>query len=75
LRLGGRGKFVYEDDNGNSRKQFDKVNMFASNVRYGLRTEIGVGDVNVFLNYDLNNFFMADKGPEVQAISFGISFK
>lgn len=75
LRLGGRGKFVYEDDNGNSRKQFDKVNMFASNVRYGLRTEIGVGDVNVFLDYDLNNFFMADKGPEVQAISFGISFK
>lgn len=75
LRLGGRGKFVYDDAEGNSRKQFEKANMFASNVRYGLRTEIGVGDVHLFFNYDLNNFFMADKGPEVQAISFGITFR
>ncbi len=75
LRLGGRGKFVYDDPEGRSRKQFEKANMYAQNLRYGLRTEIGVGDVNVFLTYDLNNFFMADKGPEVQAISFGVSFR
>lgn len=75
LRLGGRGKFVYDDPEGRSRKQFEKANMYAQNFRYGLRTEIGVGDVNVFLTYDLNNFFMADKGPEVQAISFGVAFK
>ena len=49
--------------------------MYAQNFRYGLRTEIGVGDVNVFLTYDLNNFFMTEKGPEVQAISFGVAFK
>ena len=75
LRLGGRGKFVYEDANGNSKKQFEKANMFAENFRYGLRTEIGVGDVNLFLSYDLNDFFIPGKGPEVQAISFGISFR
>lgn len=75
LRLGGRGKFVYDDANGNSRKQFEKANMFANNFRYGLRTEIGVGDVNLFVSYDLNDFFQADKGPEVQAISFGVSFR
>lgn len=75
FRLGGRGKFVYEDADGNSTKQFEKANMFANNFRYGLRTEIGVGDVNLFVSYDLNNFFQADKGPEVQAISFGVSFR
>ena len=75
LRLGGRGKFVYEDANGNSKKQFEKANMFAENFRYGLRTEIGVGDVNLFLSYDLNDFFIPGKGPEVQAISFGVSFR
>ncbi|OYX18693.1 MAG: hypothetical protein B7Z16_08525, partial [Algoriphagus sp. 32-45-6] len=68
-------KFVYDDPEGRSRKQFEKANMYAENLRYGLRTEIGIGDVNVFLTYDLNNFFMADKGPEVQAISFGVSFR
>jgi hypothetical protein len=75
LRLGGRGKFVYDDAEGNSKKQFEKANMFANNFRYGLRTEIGVGDVTVFATYDLNDFFLADKGPEVQAISFGISLR
>lgn len=75
LRLGGRGKFVYEDANGNSKKQFEKANMFAESFRYGLRTEIGVGDVNLFLSYDLNDFFIPGKGPEVQAISFGVSFR
>jgi hypothetical protein len=75
LRFGGRGKFVYEDADGNSKKQFDKANMFAENFRYGLRTEIGIGDVNLFLTYDLNDFFIAGKGPEVQAISFGVSFR
>ncbi len=75
LRLGGRGKFVYEDADGNSKKQFEKANMFANNFRYGLRTEIGVGDVTVFVTYDLNDFFIVDKGPEVQAISFGISLR
>lgn len=74
LRLGGRGKFVYDNSEGQSTKQFEKTNMFASNIRYGLRTEIGVDDVNLFMTYDLNNFFMTNKGPEVQAISFGISF-
>ena len=75
LRLGGRGKLVYDDADGKSFKEFEKVNMYAQNYRYGLRAEIGVGDVNLYVNYDLNNFFIADKGPEVQAISLGISFR
>jgi hypothetical protein len=72
LRVGGRGKFVYNDTEGNSRTQFEKSNLFVNNVRYGLRSEIGVGDVTFFFNYDLNELFEAGKGPELQAMSFGI---
>lgn len=72
LRVGGRGKFVYDDADGNKKKQFEKSNMFVENFRYGLRSEIGIGDVTVFFNYDLNDLFQAGKGPEFQAMSFGI---
>ncbi len=72
LRIGGRGKFVYDDSEGNQKKQFEKSNMFVENFRYGLRSELGIGDVTVFFNYDLNDLFQAGKGPEFQAMSFGI---
>ncbi|WP_304517336.1 hypothetical protein [Cecembia rubra] len=72
FRLGGRGKFVYNDDNGNRNKLFERANMFANNFRYGGRLEIGVGEVDLFLNYDLNDYFQKDKGPKVNAISFGL---
>lgn len=70
-RLGGRGKFVYELD-GEKVKDFTKSNLYASNFRYGVRGEVGIGEVTLFLNYDLNNFFEDQKGPELQAISFGV---
>ena len=70
-RLGGRGKFVYEVD-GEKNKDFTKSNMYVANFRYGVRGEIGIGDVTLFLNYDLNNLFEEQKGPELQAMSFGI---
>lgn len=72
MRIGGRGKFVYDDANGNEKKLFEKSNMFVENFRYGLRSEIGIGDVTLFFNYDLNDLFQAGLGPEFQAMSFGI---
>jgi len=75
VRIGGRGKYVYEDENGNKQKQFEKSNMYAENFRYGARAEIGVSDVTLFFNYDLNNLFQENLGPEVQALSFGVVFR
>jgi hypothetical protein len=72
MRLGGRGKFVYRDTNGNKMKEFQMGNMFANDFRYGLRSEIGIGEVDFYINYDLNEFFQKDKGPRVNALSFGI---
>lgn len=74
MRLGGRGKFVYEDADGEKNKQYEKSNMYFENFRYGLRSEIGVGDFTLFFNKDLNNLFQAGKGPELKAMSFGIIF-
>lgn len=70
-RLGGRGKFVYEED-GNKEKEFTKSNMYVENFRYGIRPEIGVGEVTLFFNYDMNPLFQEGKGPELQAMSFGV---
>ncbi|SIT06249.1 outer membrane beta-barrel protein [Belliella pelovolcani] len=71
-RLGGRGKFVFEDESGSRNKTFDRNNMFANNYRYGARLALGVGGTDFFFNYDLNEYFQKDKGPRVNAISFGI---
>ena len=73
LRIGGRGKFVYDDARGEEVELYEKSNMFIENFRYGLRGEIGIGkEVDLFFNYDLNNLFQPGKGPEMQAMSFGI---
>jgi hypothetical protein len=71
-RLGGRGKFVYNDENGNRTKEFQFGNMYATDFRYGLRAEVGVADVKLFINYDFNETFQENKGPKLNAISFGI---
>lgn len=74
MRLGGRGKFVSEGADGEKSKQYEKSNMYFENFRYGLRSEIGVGDFTLFFNKDLNNLFQTGKGPEFKAMSFGIIF-
>lgn len=71
-RLGGRGKFVYTNENNTRSKEFQRANMFANDFRYGLRGEIGIGNVDLFINYDLNEYFQANKGPQLQTLSFGI---
>jgi hypothetical protein len=74
-RIGGRGKFVYDDADGEQNKLYEKSNMYIENFRYGLRGEIGVGkEIELFFNYDLNDLFQPGKGPEMQAMSFGVIF-
>jgi hypothetical protein len=70
-RLGGRGKFVYRDPQNNRVREFQMGNMFATDFRYGLRAEIGVADVTFYVNYDFNETFQENKGPKLNALSFG----
>ncbi len=70
-RIGGRSKFVFDDEDGDKTKTYDKSNMFLSDIRYGVRAEIGFKQTDFFVTYDLNEVFREGRGPEVNAFSFG----
>jgi len=60
-------------DNGNKIRPHEHDNFYLNNVRYGLRLQLGFGDTDIFFNYDMNELFSDNKGPKLQAFSFGIT--
>ncbi len=72
-RLGSRAKYVYRED-GDREREKDRTNFYVNNYRYGVRFQLGYRGVDVFANYDLNELFVQDRGPELNAFSFGIVF-
>lgn len=70
-RIGGRSKFVIRD-NGNRIREKDRTNFYFNNWRYGARLQLGFKGVDLFANYDLNELFVEDRGPRLNAFSFGI---
>lgn len=66
-------RFVYKED-GDKEKRKDRGNYYLNNFRYGLRLQLGFKDTDLFFNYDLNELFAANKGPKLNAFSFGVSF-
>lgn len=74
-RVGGRSKYVYRElDGGGRRKEKLNTGTYLSNLRYGLRGEVGVGRFNFFSTYDLNTLFQDGRGPELHPITFGVIF-
>ncbi len=75
-RLGSKTKFVYHEDGGDREKVKDQGSFFLNNFRYGLRALLGYRGFDVFVNYDLNEVFTNNRGPNgsagLNAISFGI---
>jgi len=71
-RLGSHTKFVFKED-GNRDRDKEKDNFFLENFRYGLRAQIGWKGMELFGMYDLNNVFASGRGPDLNAITFGIS--
>jgi hypothetical protein len=65
-------KFVFEDEDNERQKERNTGNFFVNNWRYGVKIIIGVNDVDFFLNYDLNPLFAENRGPELNAVSFGV---
>lgn len=65
-------KFVYKDDGKNKDRNHDGY--YLENFRYGLRFVMGYDDMDLFINYDLNDLFHEGRGPQLNAFSFGISF-
>lgn len=72
-RIASKTKLVYEE-NGDREKEKDRDNFYVNNLRYGFRVQIGVRSTDLFINYDMNELFATDKGPKLNAISFGLVF-
>ena len=62
---------IKEADGSKDRRHSD---FYLNNVRYGLVAHIGIQSLNLFVKYDLNPLFMADKGPDVRTLTFGVGF-
>lgn len=72
-RIGSKSKHVFEED-GHLIKDKIRNNFNLNNFRYGIRAQLGIRSTDFFLNYDLNDLFQANKGPKLNAISFGVIF-
>ncbi|NJM93899.1 MAG: hypothetical protein HC842_03840 [Cytophagales bacterium] len=70
-RLDSYTKFVHLVD-GDKIKSHDHNDFSLNGLRYGLRFRLGYGDVDFFMDYDLNPLFSDNRGPDLNAISFGI---
>jgi len=66
-------KQVHTED-GDKKKEVHHDNYYLTNLRYGVRLQLGFDEVDFFFNYDINNLFADNKGPQLNAFSFGISF-
>ncbi len=71
-RLGSHSKVKYDD--GNTEKKKDHDSFYLNDFRYGVRVQTGFQGTDLFFNYDLNELFKEDRGPALNAISFGIVF-
>lgn len=72
-RISSHSKVVYVED-GDREKDKEKDNFYLNNFRYGVRLQIGYRSTDLFFNYDLNTLFATDKGPKLNAFSFGVTF-
>ena len=70
-RLGSHSKFVYKDNGREKEKGRD--NFMLNNWRYGMRVQAGYKALDIFFNYDLNNLFLGNSNPSLNAFSFGIT--
>lgn len=68
-RLHSYTKIKYADG---GEKDHSRGNYYLTNFRYGLMTQVGISGINLFVKYDLNPLFSEGRGPDLNAISFGI---
>lgn len=51
----------------------DHDRFYQNDLRYGLMAHLGILRTNFFVKYDMNPIFQTTKGPDVRALSFGIT--
>ncbi|MCF6352398.1 MAG: hypothetical protein L3J06_05255 [Cyclobacteriaceae bacterium] len=72
-RIWSRTKYIYRD-NGDKKKDKNNGNFLLNNIRYGLRGQIGIRGIDLFVEYDMSDMFQDNSGaPALQRIQFGIT--
>lgn len=75
-RLDSWTKNIYKDSNGEEKKDKEGSTFYINNLRYGARVQVELDyEFSLFFNYDLNTVFVEDKGPKLNAMSFGITLE
>jgi hypothetical protein len=69
-RLGSHSKIKYTS--GDDIKDKNRSNFYLNDWKYGLRGTLGIKDVKLFMNYDLNTLFRGDRDPKLNSVSFGL---
>ncbi|MFT4033634.1 MAG: hypothetical protein QM669_14535 [Siphonobacter sp.] len=55
------------------KKDHNHAGYWLNNFRYGLMAELGFrNSVDLFVQYDLNELYQSNRGPQIQMVSFGI---
>ena len=73
-RIWSRTKYVYDDGQG-KRKDKKTASHLLSNVRYGIRGQLGIRGLDLFFEYDLSETFQENQGaPQLNRMEFGITF-
>ncbi len=72
-RIGQKAKYIYKRD-GDRNKDKEKGSFFLTDLRYGARLQIGINSFDMFVNYDLNNMFEDNRGPDLNPVSIGVIF-
>lgn len=72
-RIDSYAKNVYKE-NGDKERDRNRSNFYLNNLRYGARLQVGYRGTDLFFNYDLNELFADNRGPSLNAFSFGIIF-
>ncbi|HBH23964.1 MAG TPA: hypothetical protein DDY13_11140 [Cytophagales bacterium] len=72
-KLDSYSKVTYRSDGGKSKDR-EKSSYFIRNFRYGVKGIVGIGDVDFWITYDLSPIFSENRGPELNPVTFGVSF-
>jgi hypothetical protein len=64
-------KYTWREE-GRRMKDHDYRNFFLNNLRYGMKFVVGYRSIDLFLNYDISELYAEDRGPRLNAFSFGI---
>lgn len=74
-RIDSNSKMKFDDANGEKQKQKINDSLHIQSFKYGLRAQIGWRDFDLFMLYDLHEFFEEEVlAPRLTPITFGIIF-